>query len=312
MTSSGSSRATLFRRGFRPRALALFLGATILPFASASAQAVPVAKAPVEYHLQLKDAVRGGEVVVRLGVQTKVELSAVSIAVNFDEEDLRLVAAENLLPTAAVDSQPAPIVSADNRDDLAGNQASEGWIHIELGEKVHLRAVNSHLGEIVPVYALRFKVRDQAKDGVSKLRFEDIGPVRSDVGEVYFKNAVRLTGEDAQPLATEPVADENLFGGGINIIGEVGFFVRGDATYDFHRDISDPIFSLELLFVSIDRPFPCQDSADSNDDGHLSIADPIHTLIKLFLDPSPFPDPDAYGPDPTDDRLDCDAGGLSH
>ncbi|MBT6541498.1 MAG: hypothetical protein HOM39_08035, partial [Planctomycetes bacterium] len=53
---------------------------------------------------------------------------------------------------------------------------------------------------------------------------------------------------------------------------------------------------------------PCDNAADSNDDGTLNIADAIALLSYLFsgasAPPAPFPD---CGIDPTVDALECDA-----
>ena len=108
----------------------------------------------------------------------------------------------------------------------------------------------------------------------------------------------------AQPVAP---AAEDLKDGGvlINIIGEIGFFLRGDTTMDLSRDISDPIRTLRYLFQG-DKEMPCLDAADANDDGKVDVSDAVFTLDRLFSNGKPFPEPNAYGPDPTEDTLTCE------
>ncbi|MFN0057803.1 MAG: di-heme oxidoredictase family protein [Planctomycetota bacterium] len=84
-----------------------------------------------------------------------------------------------------------------------------------------------------------------------------------------------------------------------------GDFIRGDANADGIVDISDPVKTLQHLFLG--GPSDCRDAMDTNDDGVLNLADPIYEFAYLFTSgltpPAPFPWCDA---DPTDtDPLDC-------
>jgi hypothetical protein len=85
----------------------------------------------------------------------------------------------------------------------------------------------------------------------------------------------------------------------------VTVFIRGDSDESGAVDISDPIHSLEYLFLNGPAP-ACRDRIDANDDGGLNISDPVFTLVHLFggggPPPPPFPDP---GPDPTPDEVLC-------
>jgi hypothetical protein len=84
-------------------------------------------------------------------------------------------------------------------------------------------------------------------------------------------------------------------------------FLRGDADGSGEVEITDPVFTLNSLFLGGPSP-PCEDAADSNDDGGLDVSDPIHTLGSLFLgtDRPPFPGPDIAGFDGTpDDPFPC-------
>ncbi len=70
-------------------------------------------------------------------------------------------------------------------------------------------------------------------------------------------------------------------------------FIRGDSNGDGSTDVSDPMFSLNYLFVDGKEP-PCREAADANGSGDLNIADPIYHLQHLFDDgpapPAPYPD----------------------
>ena len=83
-------------------------------------------------------------------------------------------------------------------------------------------------------------------------------------------------------------------------------FIRGDSNGDGLVNISDPIMTLEYLFIG-GKPPACLDAADSNDTGDLDISDPIHTLFYLFVGNVviPPPSPPQPGPDPTADNLGC-------
>ncbi len=86
--------------------------------------------------------------------------------------------------------------------------------------------------------------------------------------------------------------------------GQVSTFVRGDCNSDGAPDISDAIFSLNVLFTGWTSV--CTDSCDSNDDGALDISDPVSLLAWLFSGGPPLPFPFfECGIDPTLDSHDC-------
>jgi hypothetical protein len=88
--------------------------------------------------------------------------------------------------------------------------------------------------------------------------------------------------------------------------GKAGF-LRGDANRDGGVDISDPIFTLQSMFLG-EGSFSCEDAADANDDGVLDLADPIFTLMCLFVPGNSLPPPkDTPGQDETPDSLTCGA-----
>jgi hypothetical protein len=88
-----------------------------------------------------------------------------------------------------------------------------------------------------------------------------------------------------------------------------GGFHRGDSNNDAKHNISDPVTTLNALFLGIGS-IPCEDAADSNDDGMVNISDPVNSLNVLFLGigtvPPPLP-PEAgepCGQDPTPEEPD--------
>ncbi len=92
-------------------------------------------------------------------------------------------------------------------------------------------------------------------------------------------------------------------------------FVRGDANSDGNVNISDPIFILNFLFGSEDRPGPrpeCMDAADADDQLNVNMNDPNFLLRFLFQGgpppPPPFP---GCAFDPTDDCISCKKRGPS-
>lgn len=84
-------------------------------------------------------------------------------------------------------------------------------------------------------------------------------------------------------------------------------FRRGDTNTDGSVDLSDPIRTLDVLFLGFGT-FSCEDAADSNDDDAVDLSDAVWTLSYLFLGgPPPHePGPELCGQDPTPGRLDCD------
>ena len=85
-------------------------------------------------------------------------------------------------------------------------------------------------------------------------------------------------------------------------------FIRGDANDDGAVDITDPIFTLRMLFAG-GPPSPCADAADGNDDGAVELSDATYTLGYLFRGGPKPPAPGLVcGPDETEDALPCNGG----
>ncbi len=82
-------------------------------------------------------------------------------------------------------------------------------------------------------------------------------------------------------------------------------FRRADFNQDGTVDLTDPISTLNYLFLGGDDPL-CPDSADSDDDGRLEVTDPIFSLNYQFQGGPvpPSPGPTDCGPDPTAEEPD--------
>ncbi len=86
---------------------------------------------------------------------------------------------------------------------------------------------------------------------------------------------------------------------------EGGEFRRADANADGEVDVSDPVATLDFLFLG-GGPLECAKAVDANDDGGLDLSDAVYSLAFLFLGGSAPPAPfDACGSDPTPDALEC-------
>ena len=70
-------------------------------------------------------------------------------------------------------------------------------------------------------------------------------------------------------------------------------FTRGNCNGDLAFDLTDAIFTLNLLFFAQGAEASCETACDSNDDGELNITDAIYVLGTLFLGtalpPQPYP-----------------------
>ncbi len=85
-------------------------------------------------------------------------------------------------------------------------------------------------------------------------------------------------------------------------------FRRADFNQDGNVDLTDPISTLNYLFLGGEGPL-CPDSADGDDDGRLEVTDPIFVLNYQFLagPVPPAPGPTDCGEDPTAEEPDLGA-----
>jgi len=150
----------------------------------------------------------------------------------------------------------------------------------------------------VAVYEIEFRVRDEAAEGETEVRFQD-GGVQSG-GPVT--NRLIAGGVSITPALASSFIFVNAR---VNILPDGTVFIRGDADGSGGLDITDPVFTLGYLFQGQGAP-RCMDAADANDDGRIDISDPVATLQSLFLDGGPLPAPGyERGVDPTPDGLRC-------
>ncbi len=262
---------------------------------------------PVEVFIEVSsvEAYPGDTAVVDVFIETQEPLGSLQLAINFDESRLQFIQAHRLLEIAAPGDvvNPAPPQGAafNNENRLVGNQAEEGWVYLELDA----HGITFEPGENTALIALEFWIPEDAPDGFANVEFSGVGAktIDDEVVPLYINQVF----SDADFVEGMPIPPENFVGGGVKIIGEVGFFMRGDANYDKKLDISDPIFTLSYLFAEGEK-HPCEDSGDANDDGALDITDPIFALEKMYLTGGHFPAPHKWGRDPTSDRLGCKSG----
>ncbi len=91
----------------------------------------------------------------------------------------------------------------------------------------------------------------------------------------------------------------------VNVTSKEPLFKRGDSNGNGKVDISDPINTLNFLFLGTGK-LECKDAVDANDDNKTDISDAVYTLNFLFSNGGiikpPYPD---QGVDPTPDALTC-------
>ncbi len=132
---------------------------------------------------------------------------------------------------------------------------------------------------------------------------------------------IRLYFEDAPALGDEPVIKNEVVAPGpypsypdtIDVVLPVAapgdVFLRGDVTRDSRLSILDVFALLEFLFGNDSYPIPCDDAADVNDDGGITLTDALQLLDFMYLSgdatpakPFPYLGTDAT---PGDDFLGC-------
>ena len=103
------------------------------------------------------------------------------------------------------------------------------------------------------------------------------------------------------------------------LIAEPEVFIRGDCNFSREENsavnIADAVAVVDFIFLPqlLKVDIGCLDACDCNDDGRVDLADSMCILLFLFVTGTPPPPPSAGmsvrpGPDPTPDRLDCEAG----
>lgn len=193
----------------------------------------------------------------------------------------------------------------------------ENYVHDTVREAVTLNTVrDSEISENVIV--------DNDLYGFSLLRgatgnvIEENTVIRNPGGDMYYDESSTPNIWEENCFETswgtdigEPECDgeENERGGGAALPlppGAAMTFLRGDANIDGSVDVSDPLYTLDFLFLGGSKP-GCEDAADGNDDGEIDISDALYTLASLFTGGTAMPPPyPQAGPDPTQDALGCE------
>lgn len=261
----------------------------------------------VRFLLDDASGLPGDVVTLHFSVFTEVPLASLSVAINFDESRVRLLDVRYLENEAAADV--LSVTRIDNRDEVEGDQTREGYVHVEVSSAQDDRSVALGANKATPLLEFDFKILEDARPGLSEVSFADIGPIPQLGPSVVLVNAVEVDGAVA-PRDADLLDLNDFRHGSIDIIGEVGFFMRGDTNLDCERDLTDAVITLNWLFVGGSEP-RCLDAADANDSGTLDLSDALYTLTWLYMGGPPFSEPFAtVGEDPTEDGLDC-ADGLS-
>ena len=154
------------------------------------------------------------------------------------------------------------------------------------------------------ILSLRLRVRETAAPGETSIEFSDGAPFRQDVPGAIF-NIVVLESSSINFVngqlggRVEPLTIDAR----VEIIGDISIFVRGDTNGDLDINLTDPLATLNYLFLGFGQP-RCPDAADANDDGEVSLSDALFVLNYLFLGGSAPPPPsDHPGIDRTLDSL---------
>jgi hypothetical protein len=101
----------------------------------------------------------------------------------------------------------------------------------------------------------------------------------------------------------------------VTLIEELGEqFCRGDVDMNQVLDITDIFLLASYLFIENSDDIPCEDAADFNDDGSLTIADPICGIFFMFngtcaLNLPTCPDPGPGFDSTPGDQLGCEGAG---
>ena len=119
---------------------------------------------------------------------------------------------------------------------------------------------------------------------------------------IYILNFLNLTG----PAPPAPYPLVGLAATALPCEIPQGAFIRGDVNGDGRIDAND--VSVIQLFLNGGATLPCEDAADANDDGVISLSDTLVILNTAAGGGGPLPPapgPFICGPDPTADNLGC-------
>lgn len=108
---------------------------------------------------------------------------------------------------------------------------------------------------------------------------------------------------DVCDIAADPTLDLDA-DGQLDLCVPPSLVRRGDSNDDTQIDISDPIYTLRVVFLG-EGDIACADAADFNDDGSITLDDAVFTVEWIFLGlvVAPAPALQACWPDLTQDEL---------
>ena len=274
-------------------ALVAFLLAAPLHSQQAAAESPAVAiggcsveaVAGVEFALDEVKGRRGEAVELPMSTRTDCQVSVLLFSVVFDPQDLQFLDPPRLQPGLQAQFE---LVSEADREFSWTFDNEAGWLQVHVVFDFRAREELA-----VPQALLRrgvlldFHVAEDASDEMLPVAFsnsaEAVETQFFSDGEPVFNRARILDRVfDPETLFEDSVEPELLDGVVRPIVGDVGFFRKGDVNLDNELDISDPLRLLSSLFQN-SSALPCRAVADYNGDSLIDVADPIAILDALFL-----------------------------
>ena len=243
----------------------------------------------------------GETVVIPVYVTPTVEVEALQLILRYD--------ADVFTPINIVSVDPedfAPYLNGTVYEDLGAEEVVTLYEALdEIEEDVIVLAFIPSLGTVgfevpvgpeVRVINIVGTISEAAEVGTEVV----LQPTGDGVGVANLRTELTHRGS-ARYFSNVPSTVNGL----LKIVGDQTFFRRGDTDGNLTFDMSDPISTLNFLFLGGSAP-NCMDAADSDDSGDLNLSDAVHSLTYLFLGgaiiPPPFPN---AGRDTTLDALDC-------
>ena len=212
---------------------------------------------------------------IEVFVTADVEYTGVVIPIDFDERYVRVARGEDHFVSGTA--------SVNNDDSLPGAQIDEGYAVI-VSSLIGNRRVAA-AGEEFHAVTLYVDVLDAAAS-VRETRIESL-PVGGRAGNP-FVIVRQLGGTTAEPVEVRGEFGAVQMAPGVLTVRKSRETVRGDSNLDGEMDHSDPISTLNSLYICRCEP-PCPAASDYDGDGEIVIADAIRMLGVLFLG-QPRPD----------------------
>jgi len=250
----------------------------------------PIAPPAVDFTIPHVVGRPGGTVEVPLRLEATRGLSMVVASIEYDPSILQLIEPHLSQPLMQLRER----VPEGDFEFTWDHDNEAGWLQVQVVVDYEGREDYSiPPGLVRNAFVLEFALDEDAAVGRYPIRF-------SLPGDARFPGRFERDGEPAYNVAREPGLPTVRPGEGeddlgdtmiptvhngtvLAVIGDVGFFLRGDANLDERVDISDPLRILDVLF-SAGEPLLCPEVADHTDDGEVDISDSISLLHSLFLD----------------------------